>query len=306
MLPTVAEVRLGPGEKLAVVASTSIVGDVVANIAGDAANLTVLIAIGQDPHGYEPTPSALVAVEQAHIVFVNGFGLEESLLDAVEATATGIVVPVSAGIEPLEAAGDHEEEGHDETEDHDHGAVDPHVWFDPTNVMVWAANIERVLSEADPRNRDGYHERADAYRDQLASLDAAMRREFASIPPERRTLVTDHRLFTYFADEYGFEVVGTILPGTSTAVESSARRIADLVELLREAGTATLYVGSTAGRGLVSVARSITEELGRQLRIVSVLTGSLTEPGTPGATYLGYMEYNTRQILDGLQPQADG
>jgi ABC-type Zn uptake system ZnuABC Zn-binding protein ZnuA len=305
MLPHIEAVQLKSGQKLKVLASTSIVGDAVANVGGGDIELTVLIGTGQDPHSYEPTPSALKSVEQAHVLFINGFGLEEGLLESIESHAGGVIVSISAGIAPMEMdrhhRQDHNGDIHHDEEHNAHGQVDPHVWFDPTNVMVWVENIERALSEADPVHRRGYHERAGVYLKQLEDLDASMRRKFSAIPEENRKLVTDHQLFNYFADEYDFEVIGTILPGVSTSAEASARQFATLVELLREEGITTIFVGSTAGRGLDKLSESIADELD-DVRIVEMLTGSLHERGKPGDTYIGYMEYNVNQIMYGLKP----
>jgi ABC-type Zn uptake system ZnuABC Zn-binding protein ZnuA len=312
-LPDISAVQLRDGQKLKVLASTSIVGDVVANVGGDDIELTVLIGIGQDPHSYEPKPSSLRAVEQAHVVFVNGFGLEEGLLETIESAARGVIVAVSAGIEPIDTdqryGSQHDEsstaQDRDDAARHDeghreHGTVDPHVWFDPTNVIVWVANIEQALSGADPENRQGYHERAEEYLKRLETLDQSIRRKLSTVPENRRKLVTDHYLFNYFADEYGFKVIGAILPGISTSAEASARQFANLVELLRKEGITTIFVGSTAGRGLEKLAAAVADELGEQVRIIYMLTGSLAERGMPGDTYIGYMEYNLNQIMNGL------
>ena len=294
-LPHIQAISLGEGQKLRVVATTSIIGDVVSNLAGDAAELTVLIGMGQDPHSFEPTPQALVAVERAHIVFVNGFGLEEVLLDAIEETAQGHIVPVSAGIETLAL------EKEDEGGVHDHGSVDPHVWMDPTNVLVWVENIESVLAGADPRNHEGYETRAEQYATQLRRLDAWMRVRFAEIPTAERKLVTDHHLLGYFADEYGFRVIGAVLPATGTNAEPSAKQTAELVELLRRENTRSILVGTTAGRGVDSLGRAVAAEVGGDVQIVGMLTGSLAPKGRPGDTYLGYMEYNTDQIVKAVR-----
>jgi ABC-type Zn uptake system ZnuABC Zn-binding protein ZnuA len=299
-IPDISAVQLEADQKLLVVASTSIVADVVANVGDDSIELTTLIEPGQDPHSYDPTPSALAAVEKAHVVFVNGFGLEEGLLDIIESTATGVVVPVSAGIEPLPMEQfDHAEHTHD------HGVIDPHVWFDPTNVMQWVENIEHVLSEADPMNKQAYHERAYAYLNHLGTLDNSIRLDFDALPDSRKKLVTDHVFLGYFADQYGIEVIGTLLPNTTTSAETSARQIAGLVEVLQHTGITTIFVGSTAGTGLERLAESVAEEIGGEVNIVHILTGSLTAPGSQGDTYLGYMEYNARQIINGLKPDTE-
>ncbi|MBN1686767.1 MAG: zinc ABC transporter substrate-binding protein [Spirochaetales bacterium] len=284
------------GEKLRVVASTTIVGDVVANIGGDAILLTVLVGVGQDPHSFEPTPATLAAIESAHLVFVNGFGLEESLLEAIDNAARGEVLSVSRGIEPLGEAG---EEGHDDDRS-PHGHVDPHVWFDPTNVFVWIDNIEDALIHADPRHRDIFEYRAGAYRQQIRELDESIRRRVVLLGDHERKLVTDHGLLGYFADEYGFDIIGTVLPGTSTSADASTRHISDLLRLLRKEKVPAIFVGSTAGQGMEKLASSLAGELEREVRIVGLLTGSLNPPGEPGDTYISYMEFNIDRVLGAL------
>lgn len=279
-------------DELAVVATTDIIGDVLSNVMGDAGRLSVLMPTGQNPHSYEPTPSALRAVERAHLVFVNGFGLEEALLDEIEGVASGPIVPVSAGIEPLEFAGPTDSEHHDE---------DPHVWMDPNNVIIWVENMVDVLSDADPTNAARYRRNGDAYIARLEEIDASIREQVASIPARERKLVLDHATFSYFADEYGFETVGTIVPSTSDRADPSAQEVARLVEIIREEDVNVIFVGRTASRGLQRLAETVAAEVGRTVRIVHTLTGSLAEPGEPGDTYIGFLQYNVTQILTGLK-----
>jgi ABC-type Zn uptake system ZnuABC Zn-binding protein ZnuA len=302
-LPAVTPVDLGPGERLKVVATTNIVGDVVEEVAEDAVSLTVLMAVGQDPHSYEPTPQALAAIEDADVIFVNGLDLEEVLMTTIENTATGLVVPVSAGIEPLvveknerEGAEEHAEEG----SEHVHANGDPHFWMNPANVIVWTQNIESVLSQADPANRQSYAASADAYRAQLEQVDAYARQQLALVPPENRKLVTDHDSLGYFADAYGFEVVGAMIPGTSTTGEASAGDVAALVDVIRAEDVPAIFIGTSASRGLQSLANTIADEVGGQVKVLPLLTGSLAPVGQPGDTYLGLIRFDVDQIVEGL------
>jgi ABC-type Zn uptake system ZnuABC Zn-binding protein ZnuA len=299
-IPEIEAADLEIGERLSVVASTSIVGDVVANVGAGAIELTVLIGSGQDPHSYEPTPRALKAVEDAHLVFVNGLHLEEALLEAIEDTVSVPVAAVSAGITPLELGGE------DEHGERHLRAADPHFWMDPNNVVVWVGNILHVLSEADPRNREIYEANAAAYKEKLEALDAGIRRRIQEIPENRRKLVTDHHVLGYFAEEYGFEVIGAILPSLSTSAEASAGEMAQLIELLRREGVAAVFIGSTAGQGLQSLADAVAEELGEEVSILPILTGSLASSGELGDTYLEYVEYNVDQIVSGLSVAGGG
>jgi ABC-type Zn uptake system ZnuABC Zn-binding protein ZnuA len=292
-LPEIEPVDLSDGELLAVVATTSILGDVVRAVVGEAANVTVLMERGRNPHSYEPTPSALRTVERAHLVFTNGLGLEENLLDDVESIATGYVVPASAGVEPLEAE-------HEDEEDHHHEAGDPHVWMDPTNAIVWVRNIIHALREADPANAETYEANGEAYIHELEEIDAWIREQVASIPAARRKLVVDHKLFGYFAAQYDFRTIGAVVPATTDTAEPSARDIARLVETIRDEEVRAIFVGRTASRSLEQLARTVADEVGRDVVIIHTLTGSLAPAGEPGDTYLGFLRYNVRQIMTGV------
>jgi ABC-type Zn uptake system ZnuABC Zn-binding protein ZnuA len=294
VLPEVAAANLTGGEKLAVVATTNIIGDVVANVGGKAIDLTVLTEIGQDPHSFEPTPQELAAVEDADLVFVNGLGLEEVLMSAVENVATGPVVPVSAGIKPLAFSGE---------ENHGHEHSDPHFWVDPNNVMVWVENIAWVLSQADPANQSVYEANAAAYLDELNALDAYIRQQTARIPEGERKLVTDHDLYGYFAEEYGFEIIGTVIPSFTSTAGASAGDVAKLVGVIEAAGVPAVFIGATASQGTRNLAEALAKEAGSQVRVLPLLSGSLAPAGQSGDTYLGYMRYNIDQIVLGLTGQ---
>ena len=289
-LPPIEAVALNDGERLAVVASTSIIADVVANVGGAAVSITVLIGPGQDPHGYEPTPQTLKSIEDAHLVFVNGLHLEEALMDVIEETARAPIVPVSSGIAVRAARND---------EHHEH-AGDPHFWMNPVNVMVWVKNVEQSLKEADPAHRGGYEKNARVYLAKLEELDAGVRGITSLIPPEKRKIVTDHDTFGYFADEYGFEIIGAVLPGPSTSAEPSAQQTVSLIQLLRREGIRTIFVGSTADRSLQDLTEAVAGELKGEVSIVPLLTGSLAPDGRRGDNYLDYIQYNVDQIVKGL------
>ena len=293
-IPEIQAVELKAGERLSVVASTSIVGDVVANVGREAIDLIVLIGSGQDPHSYEPTPRALKDVEEADLVFVNGLYLEEGLLEAIQDTVSMPVVAVSAGIAPLELQGEDEH-----AEEHLRGE-DPHFWMDPNNVIVWVENIRHVLSEADPGSRKAFKANADGYIEKLEELDAYIRERVQRIPENARKLVTDHHVLGYFAEEYGFQVIGAVLPNVSTSAEASAGQMAELIELLRREGVTVIFVGSTAGQGLQKLADAVAGELGENVSILPIMTGSLAPQGTRGDTYLEYLEHNVDQIVLGL------
>ena len=294
VLPQVTALDLGTGQKLAVVATTSMIGDVADAIGGQNIDLAVLIGIGQNPHSFEPTPQDLAAVEDADVLFVNGLDLEEVLMEAIYETSRGVVVPVSAGIEVLALGGDMEED------DDGHLTGDPHFWVDPNNVIVWAENIAAVLSAIDPVNETDYQTNASAYIAELQVLDSYIREQTAAIPESERKIVTDHHSLGYFADEYGYMIIGTVIPSTTDSGGASAGEVAELASLMVSENVETIFIGQTASQGMRSLAEALADEIGGEVRIVELLTGSLAPAGEPGDTYIGYMQYNIDQIVSGL------
>jgi ABC-type Zn uptake system ZnuABC Zn-binding protein ZnuA len=194
---------------------------------------------------------------------------------------------------------DHEaEEHHDEHEgdEHDHEGIDPHTWTDPNNVIVWVYNIEHELSEADPENVKAYAANAESYEAELETLDSWIREQVAQIPDENRKLVTDHTLFSYFVGEYGFEQIGTLIPGYSTLAEPTAQELAAIEDAINELDVKAVFVGNTVNPAL---AERVAEDTGTKL--IFVYTGSLTEPDGEAPTYLEYMRYNTNAFVDALK-----
>ena len=178
---------------------------------------------------------------------------------------------------------------------HAHGEFDPHVWMDPTLVAVWAEEIAEALAGVDPEHGADYAERADTLAGELHALDAWVRERVAAVPRDRRVLVTDHDVFGYFADRYGFTVLDTIITGFSTLSEPSARHLANLREAIAEHGVPAIFVGLTVSP---HVAQVIADDLG--IEVVSVYTGSLSEPDGPAATYQDFIRTNVERIVAAL------
>ncbi|MCP4539754.1 MAG: zinc ABC transporter substrate-binding protein [Chloroflexi bacterium] len=291
-IPSITAVTLGAGEKLQVIATTSIVADVVQNIGGDLIDLTLLIPLGTDPHAFKPIPQDVVAVADAHVVFANGAGLEEFLEPLLQSAGEGVmIVPVSYGIELLQFGAEHDEE------DGQHqGGADPHTWFDPHNVMVWAHNIEHALSALDPAHVETYEANAEAYQAQLEALDAWIKEQVSQLPATNRKLVTDHTTFSYLARRYGFEQIGAVFPGYSTLSEPSARELAALEDAIREHDAHAVFVGVTVNPDL---AQRVIEDTGTQL--VFLYTGSLSKPGGDASDYFSLMRYNVSAIVEALR-----
>ena len=288
-------------EPLQVVASFSILGDLVENVGGDAVQVTTLIASGVDPHTYDPAPADLVVLSEADIVFENGLGFEpwlDAFYESAQPAAERIVV--TEGITPREAGEQHEEgEEHEEegAEAHEHGQFDPHVWQDVANAIVMVENIRDALVAADPARAELYETNAAAYIGELEALDTSIREQVATLPEERRKLVTSHDTFGYFAAAYGFEVLGTALGSLSTeAGDPSARDIATLITEIEEAGVPAIFAENVANPDLME---SIAAEAGVELA-PALYTDALGPPGSPGETYLGMMQSNVMTIVDAL------
>ena len=289
--------RESPGDyKLEVVATTTIVGDVVSQVGGDLISLTVLLPVGTDPHSFDPTPKDIARVAQADIIFVNGGGLEAFLDSLIEsAGAVDKVLPVSEGVDFLKDGNEHDH-GEDTSGGDNHKTIDPHTWTDPTNVMVWVHNIRDKLSEIDPSNAEIYDANASEYMAELNSLDVWIREQVAYIPEADKMFLADHNLFAYYAGAYGFEQVGALIPGYNTLAEPSAQELADIEDAVKASGVKVILVGNTANP---SLAERVSEDTGT--RLIFVYTGSLSEPDDVAGTYIAYMHYNTNVIVAALK-----
>jgi ABC-type Zn uptake system ZnuABC Zn-binding protein ZnuA len=283
---------------LRVVASFSVLGDLVRQVGGDAVQVTTLIGPGVDAHTYDPAPADLVTLSEADLVFENGLGFEpwlDRFYESAQPTAARVVV--TEGITPRAAgaaSAEHEGEGDDT---HDHGQFDPHVWHDVANAIAIVENIRDALSAADPARTETYEANAAATIADLDALDAWIREEVATLPADRRKLVTSHDTFGYFADAYGFEVLGTALGSLSTEVgDPSAREIATLITAIEETGVPAIFAENVSNPDLMT---SIAAEAGVTLA-PPLYTDALGPPGDPGETYQGMMRGNVTTIVDAL------
>ena len=298
--PSAADDAPPAGERLKVVATTTIVGDVVRQVAGDAVDLAVLLPAGADPHGFQPTPQDAALIANADLILINGLDLEEFLDRLIQnAGGSAKVVAVSDGIETIEGHEEHDDEEVDHAEEGDeqaHEGADPHVWMDPTNVRVWTRNIAAALSELDPANAAAYQANAQHYDQTLQALDAWAQEQVAQIAPENRQMVVDHDAFSYFAQRYGFETVGAVVPGYSTMSAPSAQEMAQLEDAIRQLGVKAVFVGNTVNPAL---AERVAADTGTQL--VFLFTGSLSQPGGDADTYESFVRHNVSAIVEALK-----
>jgi ABC-type Zn uptake system ZnuABC Zn-binding protein ZnuA len=278
--------------KLDVMATTTIVGDVVSAVGGELIDLEVLLPPGSDPHIYEVTPKDIASLTEADLVFANGLGLE-ALLEPVlrDARDQNRVVSVSDGIATIRSqSSDRNGEGDD---------LDPHVWFDPILVMSWVGTIEGALSDANPENRDAFQANAEEYLQQLRELDEWIISQIGEIPADKRLVVTDHDSLGYFVDRYGLDLVGTVIPGYDTQIEPSAKELALLIENIEQYGVSVVFVSDSVN---TSLAEQIANDSG--ILLVPLSTGSLTDDSGKAATYLDFMRVNVETIVNALNSNS--
>ncbi len=277
-------------EPLRIVVTTNIVADVVQNVGGEAIEIVTLIPPGADPHTFQPSPGDLRAMTQAHAILINGAGLEEFLHQTLAQISEEVpMVSLSEGIELRQFQMDHD------SDSDDHAGVDPHVWFDPLNVIIWAENCAQALSRLDAENQQLYYANARQYVESLESLHDWIENKVAEIPDQNRKLVTDHLAFGYFAQRYGFEMIGAVIPAYSTAAEPSAQELADLNDTIRSENVPAIFVGIMVDSRLAAL---VAEDSGVDL--VALYTGSLGEPGGPADTYIRLMQYDVNAIVQAL------
>lgn len=277
-------VELVEEEKIKVVATTTIVGDVVSFIGGREIELTVLMPFEVDPHAYEPTSGDLRSLADANVIFTNGLGMEISLYDFLEPLLNDVpIISLSDGISlrSLESG----------VED----SFDPHVWFDPTNVKHWVDRTSAALSRLNPAKRTTFEEHAETYKKFLDNLDGWIEETVDQLPADKRIIVSDHYIFGYFTGRYGFEMVGAVVPVFSSAAEPTAQEIASLEETISQLNVQVIFVGETFSS---SVAQRIKEDTG--VRLVSLYTGALSDSEGPAASYLNFMQYNVAEIVNAL------
>ena len=264
-----------------VLTTTTILADVARNVAGDRLTVGSLLPAGTDPHSYQPVPQDATMVERTKVLVVHGADFEGFLQPLLNtAGREENVIEASKGARLLS-----DEEGND-----------PHLWLDPNNVIVYVDNIREGLTQFDPDGADVYEANASAYIDHLTELDAWINGQIAQIEPKRRVLVTNHDAFGYFAEHYGFIVVGAVIPGYSSDSAPSAQQMAELIEQIKLYEAPAIFLDASDNPDL---AKQIAAETG--VKVISDLhLESLTE-GVPAATYIDMMRDNVTKIVQALQ-----
>lgn len=278
-----------PAAKPTVIATTTQLEDVISVIGGDRIAVVGLVPRNGDPHEFEPTPEHAKQIATSQAVFKNGAGLE-GWIDELVANAGGErpIFDTTKGL-ALSTINTAFEEG---------GETDPHVWFDPTLMQGVVDNVAAGLKQIAPGDAATFDANAAAYKQQLAELDAYAKQTLASIPAERRKLVTAHDAMGYFAKRYGFEVVGAVIPSVSTeAADTSAKQLAELVEKIKAAGVPAVFAEASNNPKFV-------EQLGAEANVKVVedlYVDSLGAKGGEADTYLKFFRADVDKITAALK-----
>lgn len=324
-----------PAPALQVLTSFSILADLTRQVAGPQVQVDSLLPVGADPHAFQPSVQDRQRVIDADLVIVNGAGLEAGFEDLLTPEDGSEPVVLTEGL-ALRPTDDEHEEGHEEGDEHEeghieeaggtegdaaehahedaheteqagateepshdehhHGPHDPHAWLDPRMAQAYVQAIAAALSAADQAGAAGYAERAAAYEAQLVALDAEITELLAPIPAARRVLVTDHEVLGYFADRYRLDILGAIVPSTSSSAEPAAQDLAELTEVLRKEGAPAIFLRAGASRRL---ADALAAEAGVAV-VDDLYLESLSAPDGPAPDYLTLMRHNARRIAAAL------
>lgn len=305
--------------RLPVVASFSILGDLVNEVGGDRVAVTTLVGRDSDAHVFQPAPKDVKTVASARVLVINGLGFDgwmNRLASTGGAGAGRIVVEASQGMparpQPApKAAKAHPGHSHDPDDDHDHdhnqardrnqardhnhGPIDPHAWQDPRNVVTYVRNIASGLTRADPAGAAYYARRATAYTARLTELDGWITQRIAQVPPAQRKVITSHDAFGYFAARYGVAMVA--VAGVSTNADAGARDMAEIIRLMRREKIKALFLENIANPRLVEqIARETGAQVGGRL-----YSDALSATDGPASNYLAMMRHNVDTLVAGMQ-----
>jgi zinc/manganese transport system substrate-binding protein len=288
----------GPGtdsDAPAIVATTGIWADVTGNVACDGlAQLQTVIPIGGDPHSFEPSLQDREVLENADLIVANGLALEESLEDTIGA-AEGGGIPVFRFADHMTPIAPDDPE-HDEQAGAAHEGGDPHVWFDPTRVEAALPALRDALVDEAGLDAARVDDCLDAYQSSIATTDAEIVALLDSIPVARRKLVTNHDALSYFAEHYGFDVLGAVIPAPSTLAEANPADLQALAQIIDEVDVPAIFAESQHSSTDVD---ALAEAVG-EIEVVTLFTDSLGPPESGADTYLGLLETDARLIVEAL------
>jgi len=274
-----------PGS-LRVLAAETFLADIAQNVAGERIHVDALLPQGMDPHEFQPAPQDAIRIAQSQVLIVNGLGYETWLTSSLQDSGgQQLVIVATRGL-----SSDPDPTG-------DHPGGDPHLWMAPLSVVHYVENIRDGLSQADPDGKAVYAANADAYITRLRDLDASIKSLVAQLPPARRLLVTSHDSLGYFAQAYGFKVVGAVIPSVTNEASPSAQQMAALIDTIKSTGAPAIFLDPTENRNLV---QQISSATGAKV-VADLYVESLSPAGGPAATYLDMLRHDASTIVNALR-----
>lgn len=254
-----------------------------------------LVGPNGDPHAYEPTPTDAQALKQADVVFMSGLHLEGWMDRLIKASGQARPpVVLSEGIKTREMAEDEDEHGNAD-HDHDHGGIDPHVWNNPLNVVVYTRNVVKALSAVDPADAATFKANGDRYIAELEALDRYAREQIGQVPKAKRKVLTSHDAFGYFADAYGVTFISPL--GLSTEAEASAQDVAKLIRQIKQEHVATYFFENSNDPRLVQqIAKASGAQPGGELYVEA-----LSPADGPAPTYAAMFRYNVDTLVKAMK-----
>jgi zinc/manganese transport system substrate-binding protein len=280
-------------EKVKVLASFSILGDLVREVGGERVEVSTLVGPNTDMHGFQPTPAHAKAVAGAKLVVINGLGLEGWADRLVKsANYKGARLVATRGVKALTA----ETEGHGHNHKHKHSdRYDPHAWQEVANVKIYVANIRDALTGVDPAGKEIYAKNAEAYLQKLNALEAEIKQLFAGLSQKERRAITSHDAFHYFGDAYGIEFLAAQAAGGDT--QPSARDVARLIQQIRKEGVKAVFIENISNPKIIE---QIAKETGAKIG-GTLYSDALSEANGPAPTYLDMMRHNAKTIAAALR-----
>jgi ABC-type Zn uptake system ZnuABC Zn-binding protein ZnuA len=273
---------------LRVLTSTTFLADITQNIAGDRLKVESLLPVGADPHAYQAPPADVAKIAESDLLIINGIEYEHFIEPLLEnAGGKRLIITATDGLIP------------NQMEDEQNAGQmvgDPHMWLDPKRVITYVENIRDGLIQVDTQGAATYKVNADAYIAQLKSLDAWIVEQVNTIPVERRLLVTNHEAMGYFAEQYNFEIVGTVIPSMSTEAGTSAKEMAALIELIKTSGAPAIFISKVENPNLANQIAAETN-----IKVIDDLYLESLTNGAPAATYINMMQHNVARITAGLK-----
>jgi len=307
-----------------IVVTTNILGDIVTQTVGDLAEVEVIMPVGADPHDFAPSARQAESMENADLLVTNGAGFEEGMLviiEQVESSGTPVFsfadqieliqFPEKQSGEEHSGEGhshdhDHDDEekptgtdeaGHSEDEEHSHSGDDSHIWTDPSRMITAVEAFGVEFASLDGVDAAAVEAQVQSYVDDLVALDAEMEATLSTIPAEQRVLVTNHEVFGYFANRFSFEVVGAVIPSSTTNAEPSTAEVEALVALIQQEQIPAIFADTSSPTRL---AEAIASSASGDVQVVALFSESLGEPGSGADTYLTMMATNATLIADAL------